>query len=421
MLPDVQSRIIFVPAQLRGHDYAAMMTQVCGRLEQPPEVVVLRGDAGDHRAFETLLREPAPDCTFPTIDPDAVHMILYTSGTTGDPKGVMHSHNSIRALVRQLGRHWLIEPGDTFLVPSPISHIGGSIYAFELPLLLGTSAVLMERWDADAAIGLSDRYRCTHMAGATPFLDQLLEAGRRKGSRLPSLKLFICGGASIPPGLIHAAAEHFEHAVVTRVYGSTEVPVITVGVLDPKDIVHAAETDGRPGIAELKLVAHAAAATADDGEIYACGPQMLVGYVHVGDEAGVFDAGGFYRTGDLGHLVDGEFLVISGRAKDIIIRKGENISPKEVEDVLREHPEIVEVAIIGLPDPATGERACAVVVARHSARPGLESITGFLKAQGIAAFKRPEKVVLWDALPKNATGKVLKHQIRATLLASVES
>ena len=162
-------------------------------------------------------------------------MVLYTSGTTGRPKGVLHSHNSMHALITQLRDHWQVQPGDRFLVPSPIAHIGGSIYAFECPLLLGTSAVLMDRWNADTAVELIDDSGCTHIAGATPFLEQLLAAAERAGTRLPELKLFVCGGASVAPSLIRRAADYFERAAVTRVYGSTEVPVTTVGApLDPE-------------------------------------------------------------------------------------------------------------------------------------------------------------------------------------------
>jgi len=154
----------------------------------------------------------------------------------------------------------------------------------------------------------------------------------------------------------------------------------------------------------------------ETGEVVARGPQMLVGYVHPEDEQTVFDAEGFYRTGDLGRWVDGDYLVIAGRLKDIIIRNGENIAPKEVEDLLVNHPDIGEIAIVGLPDPRTGERACAVIVPSGSARPDVATLYAYLDGKGVARFKIPEQVALWDALPKNDAGKVLKHRIRATLL-----
>ena len=142
---------------------------------------------------------------------------------------------------------------------------------------------------------------------------------------------------------------------------------------------------------------------------------MLVGYLHREDETQAFDAEGYFRTGDLGRWVDDKYLVVTGRAKDIIIRNGENISPKEVEDLLLEHPKIAEVAIVGLPDPRTGERACAVIVPKTLPGPDVASLRSFLDALGVATFKVPEQVVIADVLPRNDAGKVLKHQLRATL------
>jgi cyclohexanecarboxylate-CoA ligase len=317
-------------------------------------------------------------------------------------------------LICQIRDQWNVEPGDTFLVPSPIAHIGGSIYAFECPLLLGSTAVLMDRWDASAAVTLMNNEGCTHMAGATPFLQQLLSAAERADSRLPDLKVFICGGASASPSLIRRAAEYFDQAVVTRVYGCTEVPVATVGALRRDEADRAADTDGRAGIAEIKLVAHAAAPTGD-GEICVRGPQMLLGYRHPEDDADSFDASGFFRTGDLGRWVDDQYLVVTGRAKDVIIRNGENISAKEVEDLLADHPGIAEIAVVGLPDDRTGERACAVIVPAGEPAPDVAGLLALLQSKGVAKFKAPEQVVIWDALPKNDAGKILKHQIRAVL------
>lgn len=404
ILGDADVRAIFVPATFNKHDYVTMLDRVTGAMAAPPEVVVVRGDAGQHTPYESLFGGDGTS-VLPVLNADTVRMILYTSGTTGWPKGVLHTHNSIHALIRQIGGHWHVSPGDTFLVPSPIAHIGGSIYAFECPLLLGSTAVLMQRWDPDAAVALMLDERVTHMAGATPFLVGLLAAAERAATRLPELKVFICGGASVPPSLIRDATAYFEGAAVSRVYGSTEVPVTTVGSLD--DVDHAADTDGRPGIADIKLV---------DGEIRARGPQMLAGYLHPEDETASFDDEGYFRTGDLGSWVDDDFLVVTGRAKDIIIRNGENISPKEIEDILIAHPGIAEIAVVGVPDERTGERACAVVVATDRPPPDVADMRALLEEHGVARFKSPEQVVVWEALPKNDAGKVLKHRIRAELI-----
>jgi len=403
ILADADSSAIFIPPTFAGHDYVAMLDRVVAGLPRAPEVVVVRGEAGEHTVFEDLLGESATG-TLPQLDPDATRMILYTSGTSGRPKGVLHTHDSMHALITQLGRYWQIDPGDTFLVASPIAHIGGSIYAFECPLLLSAQAVLMQRWDPDEAVALMREHRCTHMAGATPFLDGLLGAAQRAGTRLPVLKVFICGGASVPPSLIRRAAEYFDKALVTRVYGSTEVPVTTIGSLD--DVDHAADTDGRTGIADIILV---------DGEIRARGPQMLTGYLHPEDNRESFDAAGYFRTGDLGRFTDDGYLVVTGRAKDIIIRNGENISPKEVEDILVTHPQIAEIAIVGVPDTRTGERACAAIVPAAEPGPDIVELREFLVHHGVAKFKAPEQVVLVDTLPKNDAGKVLKHKIKAEL------
>lgn len=389
-----------------------MLQRVTAAMKPAPTVVVVRGDAGPHTPYPALLADRPPE-TLPAVDPDAVRMILYTSGTTSRPKGVLHTHNSIHALICQIRDHWMIEPGDKFLIPSPIAHIGGSIYTFECPLLLGTTAVLMDRWEPSRAVALIDAERCTHMAGATPFLQQLLSAAQRAETHLPDLKVFICGGASVSPQLIRRATEYFERAVVTRVYGCTEVPVATVGAPGPGEAEHAADTDGRPGIAEIKLVAHQAAPSGD-GEICVRGPQMLVGYRHPEDES--LDAAGFFHTDDLGRWVDQKYLVVTGRAKDVIIRSGENISAKEVEDLLAEHPGIAEIAVVALPDERTGERACAVIVPSGTEHPDVASLLALLVSKGVAKFKAPEQVVIADALPKNDAGKVLKHQIRASLL-----
>ncbi|OAN37948.1 AMP-binding protein [Mycolicibacterium iranicum] len=400
ILADAGSRMIFIPETFGGHDYAAMLDRVVAGLPDPPEVVTLRGAS---TAYTDLLGDRG-DGALPMLDTAATRMIMYTSGTTGRPKGVLHSHDSLNALIAQLGMHWRIDPGDTFLVASPIAHIGGSIYAFECPLLLGTQAVLMQRWDADAAISLMLEHHCTHMAGATPFLTGLLASAEDRGTHLPDLKVFICGGASVPPSLIRRATAYFDRAIVTRVYGSTEVPVTTVG--SPDDVDRAAETDGRPGIADVILV---------DGEIRARGPQMLAGYLHAEDTRDAFDDAGYFRTGDLGHWTEDGYLVVTGRAKDIIIRNGENISPKEVEDILITHPGVAEVAVVGVPDDRTGERAVAAVVAAGSTAPDVTELREFLVGQGVAKFKAPEQVVCVDALPKNDAGKVLKHALRAGL------
>lgn len=413
LLADSGSRMVFVPTRFRTADMLAMMRRAVAAIDGGPQIVTVRDSVPGLPALDDLLTEDH-DVALPVVDPDSVLMIIYTSGTTGRPKGVLHTHNSLHATVRQLHLFWEAARDDAFFVPSPISHIGGSIYAFEFPLLHRTVAVLQDQWDADHAVALIDRHGCTHMAGATPFLQGLLASARTQGSRLPSLRLYVCGGASVPPPLIREAAAWFDGCKVTRVFGLTEVPTITIGIRDRTDRDHAADTDGMIGISEVKLLGPGE----DHGEVAARGPQMLRGYLHPEDEDGAFDAQGFFRTGDIAERIDGQYLRISGRAKDIIIRQGENISPREVEDLLVQHPDVADIAIVGLPSPRTGELACAVVVPRNGAAPALASLCAFLEERRLAKFKMPERLVLRDALPRNAIGKVLKAQLRDALLAA---
>jgi len=412
MLADCRSRMIFIPANYRRHDYVAMLDEVCRELRDPPKVVVVRGAAPRFTSYTELVARGQSTAAFDRVDPDSVRMILYTSGSTGRPKGVLHTHNTLNAVIKQIHETWRCEAGSRFFVPSPISHIGGSMYAFELPLLFKTTAVLLDTWDAEVAVQIIDGERCTHTAGATPFLQQILSVAQARGTRLPSLEVFICGGASVPPSLVREATDWFSGCVVTRVYGSTEVPTITVGSFRPGDIAHAADTDGEIGYAEVKING----ATGDEGEIWVRAPQMLVGYLRVEDETDAYDADGYFRSGDLGRIVDERFVVISGRKKDLIIRYGENISPKEVEDILTSHPDVAEVSIVGIPSTRTGEMACAFIVPRGGTQLTVNTLAEYLSARGVARFKFPERVELREVMPRNAAGKILKHVLRAELL-----
>jgi acyl-CoA synthetase (AMP-forming)/AMP-acid ligase II len=414
-LDDCGSRMIFVPEIFRKFDYVEMMRDVNAKLRRPVEVVVLRGEARGATAYAALMAE-RHDAVLPKVDPDSVKMVMYTSGTSGRAKGVLHSHNSIAAAVTQIHRYWYVEKGDCYFVPSPISHIGGSLYAFELPLMAGTQVVLQEAWEPDAAVAAFEKYGCTHMAGATPFLQQLLASARKAGTNLPKLKVFICGGASVPASLIREAAAQFENCIVSRVFGCTEVPMITAGSMARGDLDHAAETDGKPGLCTVKLIGKDGQVVTDEGEVCAIGPQRLLGYLRPEDEEGRFDDEGYFVTGDLAKAVDGEYLVITGRAKDIIIRNGENIAPKEVEDILILHPAIAEISIVGLPDARTGEMACAVIVPVAGEKPSVSDLSAFLNERNVAKFKIPERVELRDALPRNAAGKVLKNVLRDMVL-----
>jgi len=231
-----------------------------------------------------------------------------------------------------------------------------------------------------------------------------------------NVRTFPGGGAPKPPQLHHDIKREMGGAGIVSGYGLTECPIIAMnGVYDPNEKL--AHTEGRANPTEMRIKIvrsdGSEAAAGEEGEVRALGPQLCKGYLDSTLDDDAFDEEGFFRTGDLGNLDADGFLTITGRLKDVIIRKGENISAKEVEDLLHQHPEIAEAAVIGLPDPRTGERCCAVLAFREGAQPlGFDDMVAFLLDQGLSKRKLPEQLEVVAALPRNATGKVLKHELR---------
>lgn len=424
MLADSRSRLLFVPAEFRGYDFRAMMRRVLPGLEKPLEVVVLRGEAAGFTAWESLMADGDGDLPLPGADPDAIKLVMYTSGTTGRAKGVLHSHNSLQAENRMRQAHLGVGPGDILFNPSPVTHITGMLYALCLPFTLGTTAVLMDVWEAQVALDLMRRHRATGMVASTIFLQELLAAGQAQDEHLPALRFFLCGGAQVRPELIREAAAHFTNCVFSRIYGSTEVPVICAGVNSRADTELGAETDGQIFGTEARVVDPATGvplADGEDGEIVARGPQMFLGYTRDEDNRGALDPDGYFRMGDLGRIVHGDFIVVTGRKKDLIIRAGENISPKEIEDLLLGHPAIADIAIVAMPSARTGELACAFVIPRAGRSIDLAEIARFLIAAGVAKQKIPEHLELVDDLPRTAIGKVRKDVLRQTARALADA
>ena len=408
ILPACSVEAIFVPARFRGFDYPGL---IAGLPDPRPQIFIVRGDASGPHAFERLTAHEAAAPT-PAVAED-IKMVLFTSGSTGRPKGVMHSHAAIDALIRQTGAFWGTGPEDRLFIPSPIGHIGGSLYAFEFPWITGCTAVLAESWDADAAVSAIEAHGATFMAGATPFLSGLIAAAERAGSGLPGLRRFICGGASVPPELVRRGLEQFGGAVVSRAYGSTEVPLVCPGISGRDEATQRANTDGECRT-ELQLLSDDGVPVAEgmSGEIVVRGPQMMLGYLDARDEEGCFTADGFFRMGDLGRRVDGRFLEITGRKKDIIIRKGENISPLEIENALARHPAVRQSAVVGVSDPERGEIVVAFVLPAEGKEFSFADMTTHLDTLGLARQKFPERLHLVASLPVNSVGKVQKNELR---------
>lgn len=405
ILPACDVQAVFLPPATPKVDYRAM---VAG-LDHVPGIVVTLRDGAD--GFDAMLAH-APG-TPDIAAPDDAKMIIFTSGSTGRPKGVIHTHASLDAVVRRTAEFWGMGGADVMYVPSPIGHIGGSIYAFEFPWITGCRTILEDHWDPERAVARIDAAGVTFMAGATPFLRGLLEAAETAGSLLPSLGRFICGGASVPPDLVRRALAAFPNAVVSRAYGSTEVPLAFPSVRDRTEAEARADTDGAAAVEVVIRDRDGNPVPAGaEGEISVRGPQMCIGYLDPADDAGSFADDGFFMMGDLGRLTDGRFITITGRTKDIIIRKGENISPLEIENALIRHPAVAAVSIVGAPDAERGEMVVAFVVTRPGQHFTMAEMTAHLDAAGFARQKFPERLELMAALPMNAVGKVQKPELR---------
>ena len=406
---------LVIPAVYRACDYRALAQDLRGDCPALREVMVVRGEPlPGLRRFEDLLAISS-DAPAARVDPDSLLLLMYTSGTTAAPKGVLHTHNTLIAEVRSLERVHRLTPADRTLMPSPLTHISGVIHGILTPALLGTSAVLMDRWEAPRALDLIDAEAVTYMVGAPTFLQDLVAQAEASGQRAATLRLFSCGGAGVSPALIAQARARFPGCVAKRVYGSTEFPTLTT--TDAADAMsHGIDTEGRaiwPAEVRIADDAGRAVATGAEGEVQGCGPECCVGYADASLNAEAFTSDGWFRTGDLGVLDAAGYLRITGRLKDIVIRKGEKISVKEVEDAIAAHPAVAEAVVVARPDRQTGERACAVVRLRPGTHLDLPDLCVFLAARGLAKPKWPEQLEVVTDFPRTESGKIIRAQLRA--------
>jgi acyl-CoA synthetase (AMP-forming)/AMP-acid ligase II len=422
MLGDSRSRAFFVAESFRNYDLAAMVDRVRPQLPQLDHVIYVRPTERAPGLAELIEHGRGLGMPLPRVDPNSLKLILYTSGTTGRPKGVLHSHNTLDRVAQSSFRNSGI-PGDVTLMPSPVTHISGFSGGLEKPFAVGSRTVLMEVWKAADAVDLIDKYGITSTVAATPFLQELCDAAAAKGSTLPSFRRFACGGAAVPADLVRAANGRLAHPCAFRVYGSSEVPLATQGFLPEASLDLAAETDGQALDYELRIVDDEGAEVAPgaDGEILARGPSMFLGYADEAQTRESLTEDGFFRTGDIGHLTPVGALVITGRKKDLIIRGGENISAKEIEDVLHTHPAIKEAAVVSMPHPRLGEGICAFLIGMGDEQPALGEVSTFVSAAGLSRQKCPERIEWVETLPRTASGKIRKDQLRAAIKALVKA
>jgi acyl-CoA synthetase (AMP-forming)/AMP-acid ligase II len=408
-----QAKVLVTPDSWRSYDYLDRISQLgdCPALD----LVVTVGErtVPGGVLWDDLVSEPTPRVPAAVRAPDDPCLLLYTSGTTAAPKGVIHTHDSLLAEIHTMQDEWPREGNGSFLSGGPAGHITGALNATR-PFLTGGTVVAMDAWYAEDAVDLALRHDVTQSVGAPVFLNTMLDVAESRGVTLP-LREFMLGAASVPPSAVSRA----DAAGISgfRCYGSTEHPTIsTAHPADPFEV--RAYTDG--GIiagSHVRIVddQDRELPRGEDGDILSIGPDQFSGYLDEALNADSFTDDGWFRTGDIGNLDASGNLTITDRRKDIIIRGGENLSSKEIEDALARHPNVLEAAVVAKPDLRLGETACAFVVLRPNTTLDLGSLKAWFGELGLARQKTPEWLEIVADLPRTPSGKVRKVELRDRL------
>jgi len=426
ILRRTKSRILVVPNVYRGFDYAAMALKLRESVPTLEHVVVLGSDRVDSISFDkhfvTRRWEEDPDLStelsqrLPASD-DLIE-IQFTSGTTGEPKGVLHSYNTVFSGAQAIDKIYGLCSDDVCFMASTLAHQTGFCYGMLKPLAMGMKVVYQDVWDANQMLDAVETEKIVWTLSATAFAMDMVAAQRRRTRDLSSFKFFICGGAAIPPKVVEEAAE-FLGAQLIALWGMTENMVVTsTRPGDSVDLV--SNSDGTPvEWMEIRLMS-------DDGEVDVVGEagnlqtrgaSQALGYFHREDlYAAATPEEDWFDTGDIARLRSDGGIRIVGRTKDIVIRGGENIPVAEIESLILRHPEVDEVAIVGLPDERLGERACAVVCSSTTTLT-LSQISEFLEGLGTAKQFWPEELVLMTEMPRTPSGKIQKFRLREELSA----
>lgn len=416
MLHLAESKVLVIPREFRGFQYEPMVEAIRLSLPALQEVLVIGGDGPN--AFEQLISGVNPDGA--TLDrlapnhpgPDDVIQLLYTSGTTGEPKGVMHTSNTLYASILPYAERFGLDGGDTVLMASPLAHQTGFMYGLMMPIVLGARVVYQDVWNAGRAVDLIAAEGVTFTMAATPFLSDLADEAAKRPDDVRTLRTFLSAGAPIPRALVRRAAESLGANIISA-WGMTENgAVTTTRIGDPPDKTF--ETDGFPmkGM-EIRVVDENGAVLPPDreGRLQARGASNFVGYLKH-PEWYATDAEGWFETGDLARIDADGYVRITGRTKDVIIRGGENVPVVEVEGLIYRHPAIQEVAVVAMPDPRLGERACAFAVLRPEQTLTFPELVAFLEQQHLARSYLPERLEVIEAMPKTPSGKIQKVVLR---------
>jgi len=409
------AELFFVPGVFRDVDFVSMAEGVAAELGRPLQIVA---------AFDGL-PEGDPAVLPPPPGPDSadeVRWVYYTSGTTSDPKGVRHSDTTLMVGGRGLAKALAMSEDDIGSIAFPFAHIAGPDY---LVMMLANAfpGAVVEAFVPDKAVEVFRRHHVTMVGGSTAFYQAYLNEQRKSPGEpiIPTLRLMSGGGAPMPPEVFSEVRREMG-VRIAHGYGMTEIPMICMGSPDDTD-EQLANTVGKPvDGAEVRITDPEGDETpvGVDGEVQVRGAMVCKGYTDPALTAEAFTADGFFRTGDVGHRRPDGHIVLTGRIKDIIIRKGENISAREIEDLLYQHPKVGDVAVVGLPERERGELVCAVVETAPGSEPlTFEEMAGYLRDAGLMAQKVPEQLEVVERLPRNETlNKVLKYKLRERYTAS---
>ncbi|WP_281987433.1 medium-chain fatty-acid--CoA ligase [Escherichia coli] len=420
VLNKCQAKMFFAPTLFKQTRPVDLILPLQNQLPQLQQIVGVDklAPATSALSLSQIIADNTPLTTAITVHGDELAAVLFTSGTEGLPKGVMLTHNNILASERAYCARLNLTWQDVFMMPAPLGHATGFLHGVTAPFLIGARSVLLDIFTPDACLALLEQQRCTCMLGATPFVYDLLNLLEKQPADLSALRFFLCGGTTIPKKV---ARECQQRGIkLLSVYGSTESsPHAVVNLDDP--LSRFMHTDGYAAAGvEIKVVddAHKTLPPGCEGEEASRGPNVFLGYFDEPElTARALDEEGWYYSGDLCRMDEAGYIKITGRKKDIIVRGGENISSREVEDILLQHPKIHDACVVAMPDERLGERSCAYVVLKaphHSL--SLEDVVTFFSRKRVAKYKYPEHIVVIEKLPRTASGKIQKFLLRKDIM-----
>ena len=420
VLNKCQAKMFFAPTLFKQTRPVDLILPLQNQLPQLQQIVGVDklAPATSSLSLSQIIADNTSLTTAITTHGDELAAVLFTSGTEGLPKGVMLTHNNILASERAYCARLNLTWQDVFMMPAPLGHATGFLHGVTAPFLIGARSVLLDIFTPDACLALLEQQRCTCMLGATPFVYDLLNLLEKQPADLSALRFFLCGGTTIPKKV---ARECQQRGIkLLSVYGSTESsPHAVVNLDDP--LSRFMHTDGYAAAGvEIKVVddARKTLPPGCEGEEASRGPNVFMGYFDEPElTARALDEEGWYYSGDLCRMDEAGYIKITGRKKDIIVRGGENISSREVEDILLQHPKIHDACVVAMPDERLGERSCAYVVlnAPHHSL-SLEEVVAFFSRKRVAKYKYPEHIVVIEKLPRTTSGKIQKFLLRKDIM-----